>query len=114
MSSPTLIVNGSTHQGDRRFSDVSRGTHHGFMSLAALLCANSSDVSQWTAHTADQLSTEGDDMYLTAFQEQTISDTETISPTYLPDRVRWSVIITLDPNTPDRRTKSITFQGHKQ
>ena len=39
----------------------------------------SSDVSQWTAHTADQLSTEGDDVYLKAFQEQTIPETETIN-----------------------------------
>ena len=53
-----LIVNGSILQGDRRFSDVSRGTQCAFMSLSALLCANSCDV----ALTVDQLLTEGDAM----------------------------------------------------
>ena len=85
----------------RGFRDVSRGRQCAFRSLSALLCANSCDVSQWTAHTVDQLLTEGDDMYLKAFQEQPIPDAETISLTYLPDRVRWSAIITLDPKIPD-------------
>ena len=49
------LLNGSIHQGDRRFSDVSRGRQCAFRSLSAVLCANSCDVSQWTAHTVDQL-----------------------------------------------------------
>ena len=44
---------------------------------------------KWTAYTADQLLTEGDDVYLKAFQQQTGPDGETISATYLPDRVGW-------------------------
>ena len=40
--------------------------------------ANSCDVSRWTAHTVDQLLSEGNTMYLKAFQKQTIPDTETI------------------------------------
>ena len=72
------------------------------MSRSTLLCANSCDVSQWTAHTVDQLLTEEDAMSLKAFQEQTIPYTETISLTYLPDGVRLSAVITLDPNIPDR------------
>ena len=52
-----LIVNGSILQGDRRFSDVSRGTQCAFMSLSAVLCANSC-----VARTVDQLLTEGDAM----------------------------------------------------
>ena len=69
MSNAMLFVNGNIHQGDRRFSDVSGGRRCAFMSLSPLLCANSCDVSQWTAHTVDQLLTEGDAMYLKAFQE---------------------------------------------
>ena len=82
MPNATLIVNGSIHQGDRLFSDVSRGRQYALMSLSALLCANSYDVSQWTAHTVHSPLTEGDAVYLKAFQEQTIPDTETISLSY--------------------------------
>ena len=76
----------SIHQGDHRFSYVFREQQCAFMSILALLCANLCDVSQWTAHTVDQLLIEGDAMYLKAFQEQTIPDTGTISLTNLPDR----------------------------
>ena len=76
MSNATLIVNGSIHQGDRRFSDVFRGRQCAFMSLSALLYAISCDVSEWTAHAVHQLLSEGDAMYLKAFQEQTIPDTD--------------------------------------
>ena len=74
MSNATLIVNEIFHQGDRRFSDASRGRQCAFTSLLALLL------------------TEGDAMYLKTFQEQTIPDTETISLRYLPDGVRQSAI----------------------
>ena len=111
MSNATLIVNGSIHQGDRRFSDVSRGRQCAFMSLSALLCANSSDVSQWTAHTVNKVLTAEDDMYLKAFQEKTIPDTETISLAYLPDRIRWAAIITLDPYTSNRPSSEAQNQS---
>ena len=65
----------------------------------------------WTAHIADLLSTEGDDRYLKAFQEQTIPDTKTRLPTYLPDRVRWSAIHTVDPFTSDRRLSEAQNQS---
>ena len=55
MSKANLIVGGNIHQADRRFSDVSRGRQCAFMSLSALLRANSSRVSQWTSHTVDQV-----------------------------------------------------------
>ena len=61
ISDATSIVNGSIHQCDRRFCDVSRGRQCAFTSLPALLFANSCDVSQWTAHIVDQLLTEGVD-----------------------------------------------------
>ena len=49
-----------------RMTSSNRGLVKGITShsLSALLGANSCDVSQWTAHTADQLLTEGDAMYL--------------------------------------------------
>jgi hypothetical protein len=37
----------------------------------------------------DYILIQGDSMYLTAYEEHTIPDTETISLTYLPDLARW-------------------------
>ena len=67
MSNATLIkvsVVLATHLGETMFF---------YESFSQLI--RPSDVSQWTTHTADQLSTEEHDMYLKAFQEQTIPDT---------------------------------------
>ena len=50
MSNATSIVNGSIHQGDRRFSDVSGGRQCAFTSVSALLCAESCDVLQWMSN----------------------------------------------------------------
>ena len=100
MSNADLIVSGSIHQADRRFSDVSRGRQCAFMSLSALLRASSSRVSQWTSHIVDQILVEGDAMYLKAFDEGTIPDAETLSLTSLPDRVRWPKM-TADPTKPN-------------
>ena len=84
-----LLVSGSIHQGDERFSVVSRGRQCAFISLSALLCANSCHPSQWTTQMIDYILIQGDSMYLTAYEEHTIPDTETISLTYLPDLARW-------------------------
>ena len=92
MSNADLIVSGSIHQADRRFSDVSRGRQCAFIGFSALLHTNSSCVSQWTADTVDQILTEGDAMYVKAFDDGTIPDTETLSLTHLPDRVRWPMV----------------------
>lgn len=89
MSNTDLIVNGSIHQGDDRFSDISRGRQCAFMSLSALLRANSCPVSRWTTPTVDRILVEGDAMYVKAFEEQTITDTETLPLTSLPDRTSW-------------------------
>ena len=63
MSNADLIVSGSTHQADRRFSDVSRERQRAFTSLSTLLiCANSCRASQWTANTVDEILIEGDTM----------------------------------------------------
>ena len=65
LSNADLIVGGSIHQADRRFSDVSRGRQCAFTSLLTLLRANSCRVSQWTADTVDEILIliEGDTMY---------------------------------------------------
>ena len=55
-----------------------------------MLCAQSLSIERWTAATVDQILAEGDTMYLTALERQTIPDTETLSLTFLPDTARWS------------------------
>ena len=62
MLNADLIVSASIHQADRRFSDVFRGRQCAFMSLSALLRANSCRVLQWTALTVDQILVDGDAM----------------------------------------------------
>ena len=87
MLNSTFFARGSIHQGNNRFSDVSRGGRCAFMSLSALLCANSSDILTWTTETIDGILIEGDVMYLKDFEERSRSDEETISLNYLPDGV---------------------------
>ena len=87
MLNSTFFARRSIRQGDNRFSDVSRGRQCAFMSLSALLCANSNDILTWTTETIDGILIEGDVMYLKAFEERSIPDEETISLNYLPDRV---------------------------
>ena len=59
-------------------------------------CANSCRVSPWTVDTVDEILIEWDAMYLKAFDDDTIPDTETLSLTYLLDRVHWPMM-TADP-----------------
>ena len=63
MSNADLIVSGSTHQADRRFSDVSRGRQCAFTSLSTLLSENSCRVWQLTTDTVDEILIE-DAMYV--------------------------------------------------
>ena len=87
---------------DRRLSDVSRGKLFAFMSLSAMLLkrANSCRVSPWTADTVDKILIEGDAMYVKAFDDDTIPDTETLSLKHLPYRVHWPTM-TADPAKPN-------------
>ena len=64
-------------------------------------------LSQWTADTVDQILTEGDAMYVKAFDDGTIPDTETLSLTYLPDRVRWPTV-TAHPAKPNQSRTEAT------
>ena len=65
-----------------------------------LKCANSCHVSPWTADTIDEIPI-GDAMYMKAFDDDTIPDTETLSLTYLLDRVHWPTM-TADPAKPNQ------------
>ena len=55
MSNATCFVRGSIHQGDSQFSNISRGRQCSFMSLLALLCANSCDILTWTSDIIDRI-----------------------------------------------------------
>ena len=54
---------------------------------------NSYRVSQCTADTVDEILIERDVMYVKDFDDDTIPDTETLSLTYLSDRVHWPTMI---------------------
>ena len=62
--------------------------------------ANSCRVSPWTADTVNEILI-GDAMYMKAFDDDTIPDTETLSLPYLPDRVHWPTM-TADPAKPNQ------------
>ena len=62
--------------------------------------ANSCHVSPWTADTVDEILI-GDALYMKAFDDGTIPDTETLSLMYLPDRVHWPAM-TADPAKPNQ------------
>ena len=66
-----VIVNLATY--------IYRGRQSSFMSLSALLCANSCDILTWTSDIIDRILIEGDAMYLKAFEERSIPDEETLS-----------------------------------
>ena len=51
--------------------------------------------------TVDQILTEEDAMYVKAFDDGTIPDTETLSLTHLPDRVCWPTV-TANPDKPNQ------------
>ena len=74
MSNATLFIRGSIHQGDSRFSDISKGRQCAFTSISALLWANSHDISTWTTETIDRVLFEGDAMNSKAFEERSITN----------------------------------------
>ncbi|KAK3709667.1 hypothetical protein QZH41_010996 [Actinostola sp. cb2023] len=51
MSSITLRIAGSIHEGNERFSEESRGRQCAFMSLTALLFAQRVPISLWDTDT---------------------------------------------------------------
>ena len=89
MLNAILSIAGSSHQGHEHFSEISWGRKCSFMSFSALLCAQSFPVRQWDIATVDQISVEGDRMYLNALESQSIPDT--LSLIYLPNKARSTV-----------------------
>ena len=75
------------------------------MSLSAMLLkraiANSRRVSAMDGRHSRWDTDRGDTMYVKAFDDDTILDTETLSQTYLPDRVHWPTM-TADPAKPNQ------------
>lgn len=99
MLNAAFVARGSIHQGNNRFNDNSRGRQCAFMSLSAILCANSCDILTWTSDIIDEILIEGHAMYLRAFGDRSIPDAGTISLNYLPDKVYSSTIITVTSST---------------
>ena len=91
MLNAILSIAGSSHQGHERFSEISRGRQCSFMSFSALLCVQSFPVRHWDTATVDQISVEGERMYLNARESQSIPDTDTLSLIYLPNQARSTV-----------------------
>ena len=63
----SLLSHGSIHQGHEGFSGQSRGKQCSFMSLSALLTAQTIPVIEWNSTTIDNVLVQGDNMYLNAF-----------------------------------------------
>ena len=75
-SSASLAV-GSIHKGHERYSGISRGKQCTFVSLSALLCAQSLPMPLWTTKVIDVVLFNGDAMYKNAFENYVVRDTET-------------------------------------
>ena len=111
MLNTILSIAGSSHQGHEHFSEVCRGRQCSFMSFSVLLCAQSFPVWHWDTATVDQISVEGDRMYLNALESQSIPDTDTLSLIYLPNQARLTVYslaieVTAQNQSPVEVTKS--------
>ena len=109
MLNAILSIAGSSHQGHKRFSEISRGRQCSFMSFSALLCAQSFPVRHWDTATVDQILI-GERMFLNALESQSIPDTDTLSLIYLPNQARLTV---QSPSDCGNRTKSIARWGKK-
>ena len=81
MSETLLFDRGTIHQGDERFSSLSRGRQCCFMSLSALLFDRlcSSLSCRWTAENVDHILSVGNNIYSSSLQEGVTPDTATLS-----------------------------------
>ena len=68
----SLLSRGSIHQGHEGFSGQSRGKQCPFMSLPALLTAQTIPVIEWNSTTIDNVLVQGDSMHLNAFKNDLI------------------------------------------
>ena len=62
MLNAILSIAGISHQGHKRFKEISRGRQCSFMSFSALLFAQSFAVQHWDTATVDQILIDGDRM----------------------------------------------------
>ena len=87
----SLLSRGSIHQGHEGFSGQSRGKQCSFMSLSALLTAQTIPVIEWNSTTIDNVLVQGDNMYLNAFNNDLIPREGFLSLNNLPTIVccRW-------------------------
>ena len=60
----SVLSRGSIHQGHEGYSGQSQGKQCSFMSLSALLTAQSIPVIEWNSTTIDNVLVQGDNMYL--------------------------------------------------
>ena len=79
-----LLSRGSIHQGHEGFSGQSRGKQCSFMSLSALLTAQTIPVIEWNSTTIDNVLVQGDNMYLNAFNNDLIPREGFLSLNNLP------------------------------
>ena len=87
----SLLSRGSIHQGHEGFSGQSRGKQCSFMSLSALLTAQTIPVIEWNSTT--MFLVQGDNMYLNAFNNDLILREGFLSLNNLPTVsgcCRWS------------------------
>ena len=80
----SLFACGSIHQGHERFGRQSRGKQCSFMSLSALLTAQTISVDRWDSTIIDHVLVEGDKMYLNAYNNGLIPREELLSLNNLP------------------------------
>ena len=72
-----LLVGGSTHEGTDGLSDVREERQCTFMSIPAFLCQRSLYSLSRSTGTVDEIFIKENATYFEAFEQQTISDTET-------------------------------------
>ena len=67
-----LLACESIHQGHERFSSQSQGKQCSFMSLSALLAAQTVSFLHWNSATIDNVLVQGGGLYLTVFENGNI------------------------------------------
>ena len=80
----SLFARASIHQGHECFSVQSRGKQCSFMSLSALLAAQSIPVFEWNSAIIDSILVQGDNMYLHSYNNNLIPREGLLSLNNLP------------------------------
>ena len=83
-----LLACGSIHQGHGRFSSQSQGKQCSFMSLSALLAAQTVSFLHWNSKTIHNVLVQGGSLYLTAFENGDIPPEGFLLVNELPTVVR--------------------------